>query len=199
MEIKRLINNSYAANTYILSDNGKAVIIDPAGKVSTIRKYLLDQPLIAILLTHGHLDHVEAVDGLYDIYKCPVYVARDDGEILKDPSFIGKYDEFKVKVKAPLTYLDSPIIKVGDFEFAVYETPGHSDGSVCYKIGEHLFTGDTLFANSVGRTDLYSGSNVKLKQSLKLFKEFDKDTIVYPGHYEKTNLEYILKYNPFFE
>ena len=89
------------------------------------------------------------------------------------------------------------MMRFGNLAAEVLYTPGHTEGSVCFKIGNHLFTGDTLFHRSVGRTDLYGGSDTKLRQSLRMLSALDPNLILHPGHEEDSTLEEELKHNPY--
>lgn len=198
MKIKRIIAGAFQTNTYLLEINDEAILIDPASKPEKLIEMLGDKKLIAILLTHGHFDHIKAVDGLYDKYKCPIFLNEEDKELVKDKHAA---ESFMISncptISKPLTYLKEEKMKIGDFEFEVIFTPGHTKGSVCFKFKEDLFTGDTLFRGSVGRTDLKGGDNSKLKNSLRIIKELDGSLIVHPGHDEQSILDFELVTNPY--
>lgn len=198
MEIIKCSLGVYQANCYILKKEGNVVIIDPGANVPKIQSLLNEKDHVsAILLTHGHFDHIGAVDELVSLYQCSVYVSADELEIIQDP--IKNYAlNKKVKVSSKvISFTDH--LKINDFEFIIHETPGHTIGSVCLEIEGHLFSGDTLFKGSVGRTDLYSSSSNQLKQSLKYLKTLSPDLKVHPGHENSTTLEHEIKNNPYFK
>lgn len=187
MEINKYILGPIGTNTYVLSEDDQTIIIDPASKPEKIIEILENKKLLAILLTHGHFDHIKAVDGLYEKYKCPVYLHPSDEQIARDKNS-GKDFGLISYITCPIEYLNQGIMNIGPFSFEVIFTPGHTKGSVIYKFKDAIFTGDTLFKGSVGRTDLYGGNSTELKESLRVFKNMDKDYYIYPGHEETSTL-----------
>ena len=196
MKVNRLVLGPLATNTYLLEEEGKAILIDPASKAEKLIGILGDLKLEAILLTHGHFDHIKAVDGLYEHYRCPVYLHEADEVIARD-KLSGYEFGLVAYVSCPTIPLKEGRMKIGPFEFETIFTPGHTEGSVIFVFDECIFTGDTLFRGSVGRTDLFSGDERKLKQSLNIFKSFNKDYYIYPGHEEESSLEFELATNYF--
>ena len=187
MEIKSFVLGPIATNTYLLIEGKDALLIDPASKAEKLIDILGDLNLIGILLTHGHFDHIKAVDGLYDKYKCPVYLHEDDKELARD-KYSGASFGLVSYITCPTQNLRQGKMNVGPFNFEVVFTPGHTEGSVIYVFDDCIFTGDTLFKGSAGRTDLKGGDERKLKDSLRIFKGFNKNYNIYPGHEEFTNL-----------
>lgn len=200
MQIKQLFIPSVYTNCYLAaSETGsKAVVIDPGAAggnlLSTIEKFLTDGgfTLSAILLTHGHYDHVGGVSALREkypdvpVYLHPLDVSRADGEL------------FPVAGLGELLPLaDGQKLIIGDMEFTVLHTPGHTEGSVCFLCGDVLFTGDTLFCGSCGRTDFPGGSWEMLMDSLKKLSALKGDYQVLPGHDALTTLEAERRTNPF--
>lgn len=187
MEIKRFVLGPISTNTYLLIEGNDAILIDPASKPEKLIELLGDLNLIGILLTHGHFDHIKAVDGLYEKYNCPVYLHEDDERLARD-KYAGESFGLVSYITCPTKKLNEGKLSIGPFNFEVIFTPGHTDGSVIYIIDENIFTGDTLFRGSVGRTDLDGGDMRKLKDSLRIFKQFEHDYQIYPGHDETTTL-----------
>lgn len=196
-------------NCYIISNAQKeCLIFDPgeegARLVKEIRKNGL-KPL-AVILTHTHFDHIGAVDALRDVFDVPLWVHEKEVSWLADPSKngSGKYAELPNYVVTPP--LDEHIIKeektieIGSFQFEAVFTPGHSPGSVSFIFKEDGFAivGDTLFKQSVGRTDLLSGSTKVLLASIhnKLLS-LPEETIIYPGHGDYTTPAEEMESNPF--
>lgn len=196
MEIKTFVLGPLQTNTYLLSIGDKAILIDPASKPEKCVELLGDKKLIAILLTHGHFDHIKAVDGLYKQYKCPVYLHKDDEYLARDKK---SGEEFGLVsyISCPTIHINEGSNKIGPFEFDTIYTPGHTKGSVLYMFDDSIFTGDTLFKGSVGRTDLDGGNQSELIRSLRFFNSLNKDYYIYPGHDQPTTLSNELRYNPY--
>ena len=155
----------------------------------------------AILLTHGHGDHIGGVQDIVEAYHVPVYVHKGDVPYLSDPELnLSAYSNpTPIKVKADIIEVQQgDHITCGDIDLEVLETPGHTPGGVCYYMEGLVFVGDTLFRDSVGRTDFPNGSYETLMESIKtqLYK-LPNNTMVYPGHGPETNIEYEKQYNPF--
>lgn len=196
MEVRTLVLGLFQTNTYLLVEAGEVVIIDPVSKPDRIQaKIMADEKVVGILLTHGHFDHIGAVDELADLYQCPVYLHYEDYELTQDPQKNFSQTK-KIKLKAKLSFYEDQI-QLGHFIFIIHHTPGHTPGSVCIEYKDALFTGDTLFKESVGRTDLYRGSPQELKQSLRQIAKMDPLLIVYPGHEEQSTIAHELKHNPY--
>lgn len=198
MEIKRLVTGLFSTNTYILEIDNKIILIDPACKEEKLEPYLKDKELLAVLLTHGHFDHIKACDDLANKYNVPIYLNSDDIYLTKDNSQ-GKVFGIQAvpTISIKTTDLKEGDMSIGPFEFEVIFTPGHTKGSVCFKFDDCIFTGDTLFKGSAGRTDLDGGDYTALKASLKLLKDLNPSLIVYPGHDEISTIEDEINNNPF--
>ncbi len=196
MEIISYVMGPFETNTYFLKEGNEVLIIDPAGKTDKVIELLNEEKPLAVILTHGHFDHIKAVDGLYKRYGMPVYIHEDDLVLARDKNQGEMYNMYN-HISCPVEYLKEGKMNIGPFTFEVIFTPGHTEGSVLYKFNDVIFTGDTLFKGSVGRTDLKGGNESKLMASLRVFNEMDKKTIIYPGHGDSSNLyeEYIN--NPF--
>ena len=193
-----------ATNVYFAGnpETNECVIIDPAAKAGEIISKLQEDAFkpVAILLTHGHFDHIMAVNELKEKYGIPVYAHEAESEMLAHPSagfFPRSLDDKAVTEYIPLK--DGQVIELIGYKWTVIHTPGHSAGSVCYYIPEEqvMFSGDTLFRRSYGRTDLETGSYKEIIDSLvnKLFKIDDDAVEVFPGHGESTDLGYEKQYN----
>ena len=185
----------YEENSYILHDQGHVLFIDPGRYAKEIMKCVKEKEIVdGIVLTHGHEDHTGAVDDLAEQYHCPVYMHTAD-LILTDPRQTGKgYDG---PVYAKILPLEEQT-KIGTFSLKVYHTPGHTEGSCCIQYRNLLFTGDTLFASDIGRTDLFSGDETKMMQSLILLKGLSNDLQIYPGHGPASTMHEEKLRNPYF-
>lgn len=156
MKIIKFVQGPFQTNSYLLLKNEQAILIDPTGKSTAILKALEGLSLKAILLTHAHFDHIGLVDELMERFNCPCYLHPDDIEIATTIKYnqLGPYGAI---IKHPLNEVYEGSLKIGDFQFEVIHTPGHTPGSLIYVIENHMFSGDTLFKGSIGRTDLYGG------------------------------------------
>lgn len=174
----------YATNTYILYDEQtmEAVITDPGAEPERILGELrrLGLQLHAVLLTHGHFDHVGATGAVSEATGCRVYV---------HPLELTMPEYMRAGLCYTDTYDEGDVLRFGGMEFTVMHTPGHSPGSITLVSGDRLFCGDTLFCGSCGRTDSPGGSWTQLTDSLRRLGELEKDYEVYPGHGDATTLQ----------
>lgn len=192
MKIISVCPNSFAANTYLLGADGKAIVIDPSVSVSAVERALVAEnaQLCAILLTHGHFDHTVSVDTLRDKYDIPLLIHSGDAPMLTDGMINGFYDFYgrpSLHRPADRELEDGDEIPIGNETVKVLSTPGHSPGSICLLCpkddgGSFLVTGDTLFANTIGRCDLWRGSEVTIRQSLIKLSALNGDMEIFPGH-----------------
>ena len=192
-------------NCYLLCnmDIKECVLIDPADSQDEISR-MIDESgcsLKGILLTHGHFDHIMAADALRDKYDVKVYASCDEKNTLEQPHInLGEAYGLKLSVKADVWHKDGEILKLAGFDIEALHTPGHTEGGSCYYIREIgvLFSGDTLFCGSVGRTDFPGGSMSEIVRSIKeKVMVLPDDTKVYPGHGEGTSVGYERVNNPF--
>jgi glyoxylase-like metal-dependent hydrolase (beta-lactamase superfamily II) len=179
----------------------EAVIIDPGDEVDDLLAAVrdLDVDVRHILLTHAHVDHVTGVAAAKDAFTAPVYLHHDDLFLYDRTVEQGALFGFKVRQPPPVdVFYDGSSIRFGDYEVLVHHTPGHCPGGVCLQIGEHLFVGDTLFAGSIGRTDLPGGDYEVLMTSITgvLFGRGDA-AIVHPGPGPDTTIARERTTNPF--
>ncbi len=205
MKIEKIVTRQQRTNCYIISHHEKAIIIDPGADLEVIQALLQrDQlSLEAIFITHGHFDHIGAVDGLYQAYGCPIYMHHEDAPIVLYPENYFDASMPLVKIKSPITYFDgdfSTFVILDDVTLDAVHTPGHSQGSVVYVLRdyERLFSGDTLFREGIGRCDFKTSNRKDLKESLKLLKTFKDSCKVFPGHGNETTIGYEKENNLYF-
>lgn len=187
MLIKTIPVGELETNCYVVTDETslQSVVIDPGDESCTILDYLEDNHLncVAVFLTHGHYDHVGAVPALLEETDAIVYMnARDDARNI---------DSFHFPYSLPengKNYDDGDTITIGNLSFEILATPGHTPGSVTIKVEDALFTGDTLFRGSCGRTDLDGGDAATIFRSLKKICALPGDYEVYPGHMDSSSL-----------
>ena len=197
MKVKLLRVGPIGTNCYILEDDqtNLAAVIDPGDEPELIQEALEKEGVEVryLLLTHGHYDHTTAVPALHRVYpQADIYIHQADANGAGSTLFplAGEVDDLKL-------YDEGDVIRLGDHEILVLHTPGHSPGSVTLKVEDVLFTGDTLFAGSCGRTDLRGGSYEQIMQSLKRLGELKGDFHVCPGHEATSTLERERRSNPF--
>lgn len=196
IEIKKKALGLYRTNCYVLIKENKSIIIDPGFSPEVIEMMFEGTKPLAILLTHGHIDHVNAVKFLHNKYNLPIYMSKKDDPVLKQTTaapdgYVRDFEEEYFDLKEGELTIDV-------FNFEIIETPGHTEGSLLIRYKNHLFTGDTLFKGTIGRTDIFSSDPRKMMQSIEKIKKLNPNYLVYPGHSENTNLEYEFLYNPFY-
>ena len=205
IKIGRMMLGVCQTNCYFVYREGssKVIFIDPADYGEQIFKAMKDNgfEVAAILLTHGHFDHIWGCSRLRQLTSAPVYAYEGEEKVLLSADLNVSADAGRAcTVKANTLLKDGEEVTVEGMTFKVIATPGHTQGSCCYYFEEAnmLISGDTLFEESVGRTDLPTGSMSTLVRSVKdkLFVLPD-DTVVYPGHGDSTTIEHEKKYNPF--
>lgn len=189
-------------NTYLITKDEYAIIIDPANDVKKLNKYLEGKSLVAILLTHGHYDHFKTLEEILKMYDVNCYLQKRAKDKIFDLniSYAKAFGCNKIPSIDESRFIfvnDNDLIKISSFNIRVLHTPGHTDDSVCYIIDNLLFSGDTLFKKSVGRTDLATGNIFKLMQSLIKIKKLKQDYIIYPGHDDATSLVSEKNHNPY--
>lgn len=197
--IERLVLGAFATNCYLLKEEGHTLIIDPAARFERILSAIKETEKVeAILLTHGHFDHIGAVDKLQARFHCPVYLNPKDEKLARSAK-LNSMGEWKAEIHCPTTPLVEGILPIGPFKLEIIEAPGHTAGSTLIRYKQHLFVGDVLFRGSIGRTDLYSASDSAMAHSLRMIKTLDENLIVYPGHDGLTTLKEELENNPFLQ
>ena len=197
MDIVRTPQGLYKTNCYIVKDKGQALIIDPGFHGKQIMKEMGDAEPVGIIITHGHADHICAVDTIVNVYDIPIYMHPKDDELLRVKRRMPS--SYKERFVTPYLPLREGYLSVGSFELMIWETPGHSAGSVCIAYKKALFTGDTLFNGTIGRVKTFNGNTEDMQRTLKKLVELDSSYIIYPGHGSSSSLGIERITNPFFK
>ena len=198
MQIERVIITPFDTNTYILSDSGETVIIDPGLMAEDIlAKVPVDYKVKYVILTHGHFDHIMAVSKIKAKTGCAVLIHEFDAPMLEsaEKSLAAKYAIPQENIAADRLLKEGDKISFGNISLTVIHTPGHTMGSVCFLKDDILFSGDTLFLNTIG---IYQRENKDIMQSsLKKLLALPENITVYPGHGEKKTIGQERIYNPY--
>ncbi|MBE6749783.1 MAG: MBL fold metallo-hydrolase [Ruminococcaceae bacterium] len=201
MEIKTIVLGGIGTNCYLISSDNAAIVIDPGFECQEAAEFLnvnnLKERLI--LLTHCHFDHIGFAKDLSEKTNTKIAIGELDAEGLNDNN-VNLSNLFGLPLKnfnADIELKDKSILKVGDIEINVIHTPGHTIGGSCYLIDDVLFAGDTLFCESIGRTDFPGGDFGVLNASIKKLFSLPDETVVYSGHGPITTIAHEKLYNPF--
>ena len=194
VDVITYFGEGFDCNSYLVTEENNAVLIDCAVSIEKVKAALTERgaTLRYIILTHGHFDHILTLDEMRDATDAKVVIHQNDAEMLTDGMKNGYCDffhgTFSVK-PADMTVTDGDVITAGNINLKVIHTPGHSKGSMCLECKDHLFTGDTLFANNIGRSDLYGGDGRTILKSLKKLAAMRHELEIYPGHGPVSTIE----------
>lgn len=203
--VEELVLGMVSTNTWFCQNagTGKLFIVDPADEAERVMQKVakMEGKPVAILLTHGHFDHMMAAEALRQHYKIPVLAYVSERELLTDArlNLSGSWAK-ACTLQADQWFSDREKTEIAGFSIEVLHTPGHTQGSCCFYLPEEnlLFSGDTLFAGSIGRTDFPTSSGRKMMESLHMLLDtLPDETRVCPGHGEETTIGYEKRYNPF--
>ena len=201
IKIHTLPLGEYMTNTYIVHDMGaeSCAVIDPGYRPDVILAQVkkLGLKVDAILLTHGHFDHVGAVEKIVEETGCKLWMREADWSQDLSPATAFFYPLANCDFTEVQFCEEGQEISAGGLTFHVMETPGHTWGSVCYICEDAMFSGDTLFARGCGRTDLPGGNWDTIEASLKRLASLEENYTIYPGHGGSTTLAYEKRYNPY--
>ena len=203
LNVERVVTGPFQENSYLAWQDGTSscLVIDPGDDPEKITQSIEHHDLnpIAIVNTHAHLDHIGGVSELKTHFNISFYLHHQEKPVLdgyaRDCAFFGMTPKETPEVDH---WFGNEDLSIGDFEIQLVETPGHTPGGTCLVVNNHVFTGDTIFAGSVGRTDLPGGNwNTLCNSLVKAMKEIPGDFILHPGHGPDTTLEQEMSQNPF--
>ena len=205
LELQNCIVGSVYTNCYFLKnkETGELLIVDPGDAADMIERKVSEMQgkPVGILLTHGHFDHIMAADEVRKKYNIPIYSSEKEETTLLNPKVnLSVFGHGSCTLDADVYLKDLQVVELAGFSVQMIETPGHTVGSCCYYLKEEgvLFSGDTVFQGSVGRTDFPEGSTAAIVRSLhRLLDTLPDETEVYPGHDASTTIGYEKRYNPF--
>lgn len=206
MKVEKHILGMVGTNCYVVYDEEtkEALIIDPADNSEFLEGRINANglKLRAVLLTHGHFDHIMAVNDLASVYRMPVYACEVEAEVLKSPRYnlCETFGLPSAEVEADHLVKDGDILEIAGFSIRVLFTPGHTKGGCCYYFEDEkaVFTGDTLFYGSVGRTDFPTGDmSVLIRSIQEKLMALPDDVMVYPGHESRTTIGQERAGNPY--
>ncbi|CEI73928.1 MULTISPECIES: MBL fold metallo-hydrolase [Romboutsia] len=204
MKIEKILEPSFGENMYILVDEEtkKCAVVDPGGAEDKILNYIKNNGLTLeyILLTHGHGDHIGAVKSIREKTGAKVVAHTDEKELLNDNRknlscmmpHCGPQE-----LDADIYVNDKEKLTLGNLKLSFIHTPGHTKGGMCIRVNDDMFTGDTLFAGSIGRTDFIGGSYKELEKSLKKLSKYENDVKIHPGHGPSSTLGIEKTSNPY--
>ena len=189
MKLHTVTGGMLGVNCYVIEMESGCIVIDPGVPMEDIFAVTKEKPIAAVLLTHGHIDHITALNRTHSL-GIPTYIHEADAGMLTDPD-----KNLSVMFSQGWAYPPADhLLKEGDhlrllgLDIEVLSTPGHTKGSACYRIDDVLFSGDCLFEGSYGRTDFPGGSDAEMRTSLRRLKALPGNTTVYPGHGPSTTI-----------
>lgn len=203
MKIEKIVEPYFGENMYVLVDEKtkKCAVVDPGGAKDKILNYIKNNSLQLeyILLTHAHGDHIGAVNYIKSQTGAKVVAHSEEKELLLDNRKNLSYSMHcgPQEVDADIYVNDKDKLDLGELRLSFIHTPGHTKGCMCIRVNNEMFTGDTLFAGSIGRTDLYSGNYKQIEKSLKKLSKYEDNINIYPGHGPNSTLGIEKVSNPY--
>ena len=203
--VKRYISRAIESNTYLIYNDKYSFVIDPSVSYDVIKKDIKNK-LVAVLITHGHFDHFYEIESYMKLDNIKFYCHQNAIKKLENGLInFSRIYGIRLEIKTDDRFIcvkEGKLNLTDDVIIDVIYTPGHSDCSLCYVFGDVIFTGDFIFKNSIGRTDLHTGNSVVMNESLKNFKSDKRlkqfeNYVIYPGHEDATTLEDEFHYNPY--
>lgn len=199
MEVIRFKEEIFKANNFLVIENGNAILIDASVQTEVIREALKEAnaKLKGVLLTHSHFDHILNLDAIVEAFGVPVYLHKNGFNSLYDAvkNESGLEHPLIIKTKENFILFDreQEEFEVGEIKIKMYHTPGHSNCSVCYEIGDYMFTGDTIFKGLIGRNDLWNSSPKEQQKTLQKVLKLSPKEFYFAGHGVHFNYNFLVK------
>lgn len=202
INVEVFCDGGYSSNSYLIYNKENCLLVDPSNDLKTLKRFIGEKTLQGILLTHGHYDHFIQLFNALKEFNIPVYMHKNAYKKIIDndlscASLFGINKKFYIDQKSVIFVDNGSTIKFDNEIINVLFHPGHTNCSVSYLVLDKLFCGDVLFPYSIGRTDLPTGNNSAMIDTLKRIKKMQGDLTVYPGHDEVFYLSDAVKYNPY--
>lgn len=203
MKIERLVLGSIGTNTYFVTNEvtKECIVVDPAEDIQSISDYINNEDIkpTAVLLTHGHFDHIGGVSYIKSL-GAKVYMSNKDIWHIANPEQMARILGVKIEpFSVDFEVKEPDLLEIASFKIKVLDTPGHTKGGLCYILDEYIFTGDTIFRESYGRTDFEDSDFTSLKSSILKILNLEGEYTLLPGHGDVTYLSYEKMYNPIME
>ena len=194
MIVERIAGGPWGQNAFLVVNGSQALLIDPGGRADTLVLLLAERmlELVAIINTHGHFDHIGAVQPLLEATQASFYISAREVPIMKTSNMLRFIFKSKEMVVVPTVFTDLDLmpeyINLAGLEIRCLKTPGHTPGGYCFMIGKHLFSGDTVLRNMAGIADLPGGDPAALASSINLLLSLPQEVMLHPGHGRDTTL-----------
>ena len=203
LDIITICDSFENGNTYIVGNEQEVIVIDPANKISSITSAIKSRKVLGVFLTHANYDHFKTLDAFLKKYNVNLYIHKNGVNKLTDINsscafFFSVNSLNNINTENIVYVKDNEVINLNSITVRVITTPGHTNCSVVYQIEDSMFTGDTLFNDGVGRTDLPTSNTVQLINSLKKLLDNNNQKTIYPGHGNPSTLDEERKYNDFY-
>lgn len=198
--VEVFINRELWNNTYVVHENNECVIIDISRNTLKVEEFVKKNNLkiLAIVLTHGHYDHIGYGFEFIKNHDCKIYINEKEKNVLLKHNMAEKFKVDFCIDESKIIYFDEPLLTIGNFKFNIKTFPGHTEGSTIIRYKDCVFSGDVVFYDSIGRCDLPTGNEIQMKQSLKTFVQtYNNNDWILPGHGQIGKLKDIKKQNPY--